>query len=532
MYKDRCQMYIIEGDFLYKKIGVCLLFSILCMTITSKTSYAQISTEAVRVGLESKYKGVTSVAISDKDIMFGYESNGFYAPDTALNSASGFSMKITDQYYVKVSSTYTTYEQALNKAVEINASGIKAAPASLGSGNWSVYCGGYSSLNEAQGASISVNGAIVSPNGKMTELISGSGVVLICDNSIAYPKIAPLSAQAITLSDRKYRGQIEFNRAQGNITAVNVINIEEYLYAVVPSEMPQKWNMEALKAQAVAARTYTSKTRKHSTQGYDLCDTIHCQAYVGYTNESSNTTLAVDQTQGQKIYYNNDLIDATYFSSSGGYTANSENVWTSALPYLRAVPDPYDTQGKTWTRTFTLADLNTFLQAKAINIGNVTDMRIDQYEQSGRVNALTIVGSSGSKTLKKEEIRTFFSPSLDSRMFAVLSNGSVVSDSVTIQGDSISMNKTLDTLKLYTADGINKQLALGSNLYVIDGSQKTKTYSMQAQTVSTASGTFVLNGKGSGPGVGMSQYGAKGMAESGKSYLDILKYYYTGVTIK
>jgi stage II sporulation protein D len=94
------------------------------------------------------------------------------------------------------------------------------------------------------------------------------------------------------------------------------------------------------------------------------------------------------------------------------------------------------------------------------------------------------------------------------------------------------MNKSLDTIKLINSDGIDKQVALGSQIYVVDGKGNTKTYSMQAQTASVAPGTFVLNGKGFGPGVGMSQYGAKGMAEASFSYIDILKTYYTGVTIK
>jgi stage II sporulation protein D len=517
--------------FLYKKLGVGLLFAILSVSI-AKTTYAQISTENVRIGLEAKYKSVTSVPITDNGIMFGYQVNGFYSPETALNSSSGFSMRSTDNYYVKISNTYTTYEQALKKAIEMNASGVKAAPASLGNRVWSVYCGGYSSSEAQNMLSRISGGTIVSPNGKRTELINGQGVMLICDNSEAYPTIAPLSSEAITLSDRKYRGQIEFNRAQGNITVINVVNIEDYLRSVVPSEMPASWGVEALKAQAVAARTYTSRTRKHDSQEYDLCDGTHCQAYVGYTNENSNTTIAVNQTHGQKIYYNDELIQASYFSSSGGYTANSENVWVSALPYLRAVPDPYDTQGKVWTRTFTVNDLNTLLNNKSINIGNITDMKIDSYEESGRVNSLTIVGSSGSKTLKKEEIRTFFSPSLDSRMFSMVSDGAIVSDSITVQGDSLTMNKTLDNIKLYAADGIEKEVALGSSLYVVDGNGATKTYSMQSQNTSVASGTFVLNGKGYGHGVGMSQYGAKGMADAKFSYIDILKSYYTGVTIK
>lgn len=519
---------------MYKNVKRILLLIMFCVIADSSVSFSAINNENIRIGLEYKYSNVQSVNISDKEIMFGYEINGFYTPETKLNSSTGFVIKTSDNYYINVGNTYSSYEQALQKAVELNSRGIKSAPASLNNSIWTVYCGGYSSFNEASSVigGLGTNAQVVAPNNKMTEITNGLGVILVCDNSLAYPRIAPLNQDAITLSDRKYRGQIEFNRVSGKITAINVLNIEDYLYGTVPSEMPSKWHIEAVKAQAVAARTYTTRTHKHTNQAYDLCDGTHCQAYQGYTNESENTTQAVKSTEGQKIYYNNELIDSIYFSSSGGYTDDAENVWANVFPYLKAVPDKYETEYKSWTKTVTLKDLNNLLNQNGVKIGNASSIKIDSYTDGGRVYALTILGTSGSKTLQKEEIRTFFNPSLESRMFEIVSGTAIMNDSINVQGNSSKYNKKLSDIELRGNDGINKSIGLNNSIYVLSGSGQILSYSTKSQTTSSTSDTFTLSGKGSGHGVGMSQYGAKGMAEAGFSYLDILNHYYTGVVIK
>lgn len=493
---------------------------------------ASNSLETVRIGLEYKYKNVQSISITTDEITFGYEINGYYNPEVNLKSKNGFSMKTSNSYYISTEEIYTSYEQAANRAANI---GSNAVAASLNSLTWTVYCGGYNSSSEASVAlsSVSSNAKIVSPNNKMSVLLDGSNVIIVCDNSMAYPQIAASNKDFITLSDRSYRGRIEFNRNSGQITAVNVIDIEDYLCGVIPSEMPSSWSMEALKAQTVAARTYTSKTHKHSQQGYDLCDNTHCQAYLGYNNESNSTNQAVSQTEGIKIYYNNELIDATYFSSSGGYTNDSEDVWTNAIPYLKGVPDTNETECKIWTRTFTLNDLNTFLNNNRINIGNAVSIKISSTSQGGRVKQLTIIGTNGNAILEKEDIKTFFSPSLDSNMFELNSGSRIISDTLTVQGEVSKSNQSVESINVRGSSGITNKIGLNSSMYVI-GENSQSTYSMKTQQISTSSNSnsFTINGRGSGHGVGMSQFGAKGMAEAGMTYIDIINHYYTSVQIK
>lgn len=136
-----------------------------------------------------------------------------------------------------------------------------------------------------------------------------------------------------------YRGEFIINNNNNNITLINKINLEEYLLGVVPSEMPSKWNAEALKAQAIAARSYAvANLGKHATKGYDLKDNTEDQAYNGASAETAQASKAVVDTLGIVVTYNHQIIPAYYHASSGGQTVNSGGLWCKNLPYLRSVP--------------------------------------------------------------------------------------------------------------------------------------------------------------------------------------------------
>lgn len=138
---------------------------------------------------------------------------------------------------------------------------------------------------------------------------------------------------------RWYRGQlIVFNTGNG-VTVANDLDLESYLLGVVPAEMPSKWNAEAHKAQAIAARSYAiANLDKRSKYGYNLKDTPEDQAYGGASAETAKTNQAVVETKGQVLVYGNKVIPAYYHSSSGGYTINSGAVWVKDLPFVRSVP--------------------------------------------------------------------------------------------------------------------------------------------------------------------------------------------------
>lgn len=136
-----------------------------------------------------------------------------------------------------------------------------------------------------------------------------------------------------------YRGNLEAQVRNNGITVINDISLEYYLLGVVPSEMPSKWNQEALKAQAIAARSYAiANLGKRGSRGYDLKDTPEDQAYGGASAETKETNTAVKSTLGEVLVYNNKIIPAYYHASAGGHTQNSGGTWNRDLPFLASVP--------------------------------------------------------------------------------------------------------------------------------------------------------------------------------------------------
>lgn len=151
--------------------------------------------------------------------------------------------------------------------------------------------------------------------------------------------IKPTGKGYITAKKRWYRGALIVENRGGNIVVINDLPLEDYILGVVPSEMPSKWNYEALKAQAIAARSYAIANRgKRASRGYDLKDTPEDQAYGGASSETYSTNKAVIETKGIVVTYNKKVIPAYYSASAGGHTVNSGQVWNKDLPYLRAVP--------------------------------------------------------------------------------------------------------------------------------------------------------------------------------------------------
>src|SRR5437588_11849279 len=172
--------------------------------------------------------------------------------------------------------------------------------------------------------------------------------VKLANAASAKPLTGPLTFQPgpspLQLGSRHYRGAIQLDVVDGKLRAIDVVGLEQYLYGVVPSEMPYTWAPEALKAQAVAARSYALSNRAVAAP-FDLYSDTRSQVYLGIAHERPSTNAAVDATAGQVLLYGGQVAHTYFFSTSGGRTANVADVWTggSILPYLVAVPDPYDT---------------------------------------------------------------------------------------------------------------------------------------------------------------------------------------------
>ena len=206
---------------------------------------------------------------------------------------------------------------------------------------------------------------------------------------------------ALALKHR-YRGSIQVDVNAGKLRAINMVGLEQYLYGVVPSEMPYTWHPEALKAQAIAARSYALATRR--TGAFDLYPDTRSQVYLGIEHEKPSTNAAVNATAGQVVLYDGEVAKTYFFSSSGGRTASAEDVWGEPVPYLVSVPDPYDSISPhhDWGPfVFTGTKLAKMLKMK----GQVVDLQ-PELNSSGRIKVLNVIGTKGTLAVPGAVLRT------------------------------------------------------------------------------------------------------------------------------
>jgi stage II sporulation protein D len=338
----------------------------------------------------------------------------------------------------------------------------------------------------------------------------------------------------VFLGGNKYRGVIEFIPLGGRVSAVNVLSIEEYLFGVLPAEMAPHFQLEALKAQAVAARTYTFRQVKsiasHREQAFDICDTTCCQTYRGAANENENTTEAVLLTFGLMLFFDGEPIIANYFSSSGGATENSEDVWTNALPYLRSVNEIAEHNPRVWERHVTWAQLTSAAASANAGIGAVSGISISRLAASGRVLELTLHGANGSWVVPRSVgVMGLFANAggnLPSRNFQIV-GAAHTTPTVSVYDGHRIYEAPLNSFYALDSKGAVSRL---QHAYVYDG-ETTRRIDSVPQIARGGSG-ITINGRGWGHGVGMSQLGAEGMARLGYTFSEILMHYYTGVEIR
>ena len=345
-----------------------------------------------------------------------------------------------------------------------------------------------------------------------------------------------------------YRGEIEARRfSTSDMTVINELPIQEYLYGVVPREIGGNSPIEAVKAQAIIARTYAIKNyNKREKWGFNLTNTTDDQAYGGYDWENPNSNGAVDETEGLYATYNGELIGGYYFSTSGGYTESSANVWGGEVDYLEAVPDPYEPQNlskTTWSVTYSAEEIEEILNKKGVNIGKVLDVVINDFSDAGRVLELEIVGSKDSYIATKSQARTLLN--LNSQWFTINDDEPEVpdydyndlinkrdehKDNEEDEENGTKDDRNNDEIKPLLAKILNaieekNFLAFNDDEVKIDV-QYTANKNKKSATI------FEIKGRGWGHSVGMSQNGAIGMANNDFSCEEIIKWYYRGVEIE
>ncbi len=517
--------------------------------------WAKNTPDLIEIGLESVCKNVRAANINTSSLEVGTLEQHTFQKDGNITSSNGFTATAVQGELIQLSDT-SSKNAAQQLADNMQNMGLQASLGYLGNDDWTVYIQNSSVAEVEQKSNVRAErvSAFVGIG-----LQDGTKMALLVSDTVPYAFGGTDQAQTFSINGKAYRGYLKFEQKGNALTAVNVVDLEQYVYGVVPSEMPVSYGLEALKAQALAARTYAAyAVHNHQNQGYEMCDTIHCQVYKGYGIEHTTANQAVDDTAGMVIYYQGVPIEAVFSASSGGYTENSENVWQNTVPYLRAVPELTEYTNNPWTKTITLSELDSLTKKQGNHIGTVQDIVITKLSTGGRVQEMKIVGSAGEKVLTKESIRTYFSPicgSLPSKMFRINKKGGEIGvyDGAYQVGNTGNtfiqpqQSETPTTKKHSLTEAAQKGIVVKTEgtLSMMNGTTigKTEPSSLtpaasEAYTVydvnipTVENGKFVFEGVGNGHGVGMSQNGAKGMADMGYTYDQIIKHYYTGVTIE
>ncbi|WP_293988779.1 SpoIID/LytB domain-containing protein [uncultured Megasphaera sp.] len=348
----------------------------------------------------------------------------------------------------------------------------------------------------------------IAPNVPVSIALSGSHLTVNGETSMVPVEVRSLvKGGTVKITDGyAYRGALEMMKSPGRwgLTVVNVVSVEDYLYGVVGKEMSPSWSEEALKAQAVAARTYAiAHKRRFVQRGFDLTDDTSSQVYAGINGESPSIIKAVNATKGEILTYQGRPIDAFFCSTAGGWTEDSEKVWGSYVPYLRGVRDTSDAMpGYRWSVTTTPEQMASKLSAAGKGVGRIEaielsplakrPMAVSDRGVSGRVQSMVVKGSRGSVTVKGSAFQSIFG--LRSTLF-----------------------------DFYSGRGSAPDPDAGKAV-------------RKANFAVKAGQPLTIYGFGWGHGLGMSQYGAYQMARTHADekdyYRQILTHYYTGTKIE
>jgi stage II sporulation protein D len=258
----------------------------------------------------------------------------------------------------------------------------------------------FSGANSACGASLT-------PSASYTATLSGATVVLKSANGGQVGSCGGLlsatGAPNVNVTGKgTYHGSLEVRpSAISGLNAVNAVDLENYVRGVVPRESPASWPTEALKAQAVAARSYAIADALHGS-GYDQFDDTRSQVYGGVAAETAKSNQAVDATAGQVVMYAGKIAQTFFFSTSGGHTENNEfsslGFGQPAIPYLRGVDDPYEADAGSpyehWTRKFSAGRMNSALRGLGLK-GGLRKIAVKQRGASPRVVRAKLVGARG-----------------------------------------------------------------------------------------------------------------------------------------
>ena len=472
-------------------------------------------------------------------------------------------------YHVLVEDGYRSYEQAAADAQEYRDGFVAWID-----GDYQVRAGSYTSRQEAEDAAQSLGGTVAGTSSYAVNVTrTGTAEILFQfdggdDLALGVmPDVTGADTVRTWFKGYRYYGGFRYERiGGGDLTVVNIVDLETYIKGVVPYEMSSSWPLEALKVQAVCARSYAYiniHSGKHTSYHFDVCNTTDCQAYYGAgTNSSSyqateRTDQAVDETAGEYAWYDGQVIEAFYSSSHGGASESVYNVWGTSLeqyPYLCGVEDPYEADMasknsySSWTVSYTSSELAQRLENYGYDASSGIESLTLTYSDLGNVIQVRVnYRGGGSDTIRPSSMRSVFG--ISSIRFTV--NGQAASSgsgTTSSSGGGLTANgsTSLDSQGTYTVisgSGSLSQAGL-DGLYAISGSGSitpaedaasgggSGTDTPTGTQVTVSGSSYSFQGSGNGHQLGLSQYGAWAMAERGFTYEEIIEFYYPGTYVR
>ncbi len=492
-----------------------------------ENEYINISgREDIKIKLGTPNQSELILDTKSKELEIKIDS--FYSDDVYYNE---YNSKSTEgPYHIVLNKSYDSYSQALEDLIEIeNEVNIDGFIYYDGADYYPTF-GRYTTDDRAQ----DIAKSIFNEYSYNIENHKSDSIIVLNENDnviFSYKKNYDIfftceDSNTIFFDGVEYHGDASFNIIdEYKLLSINIVPIEEYLKGVVPSEIPALWHIESLKAQAVAARTYAvASTFVSAPYGYHVVDNQNSQVYNGIDREYSSTNKAIEETENELIYHNDSLITAYYHSTSGGKTADSGNVWSYTLPYLKSKEDDFSniSPHTDWNISYTKEELIDIFEEE-FDTEEIYDMDILEVGNDERVIETSFKTDKGEINLIKEEVRAVLGYSkLKSTWFTIEKNNQL---SILNKEDSIETNLA-ENNKISYKDGQIEKNTIGYN-------EKEEILKVNENfQVNSSPDIFTLIGKGWGHGIGMSQYGARQMAEEGFTYKEILEYYYTGVTVK
>jgi len=577
---------------------------------TAQSIFDVSAKSGVLIGFLKNDRFEEILKVPDSSTVFVRKDTYYYNAGEGLKEFEPSSVKpsgtVYGPYHIKIGSNLSDASSAGAKAASYQKAGIKAYVAYDDA--WQVWAGSYQNEEEAKTDIVNYKKvvsdaelSVVAPaSGRIVASDSNHKILCIFGSSSAYFQIRPApenNPNVINIKGDPYRGAVEVRRlSNSDMTVINVVSMQEYLYGNVPPEIGGNSPAEALKAQAIASKMYViNNMGKHGKTGFDVCATTGCQVYKGYKVEVPACNKAIDEVKDKIITYNGSPAKHIYyFASGGGSTEDVSNVWGSSYPYLVSVEDKYE-KIYTWTKTLRASDVKAILP----QLGNILGISIVRTANTGRVTQLAVRGADREEPMyfTNEKCRTVFG--LNSQLYTIttdadvyvsayaapdtksgtqegaennsVSNGTSANDtgsngsaaskaasnetaakenaankgseskteekeagSATDKAETVKAPVSNITVPVKTQLGGNKVIT-ASGVKTLGGSNKKITIlgaNEKVNKVPMIPETYTFSGKGWGHAVGMSQEGAIGMAKAGMTYEQILTHYFQGTKVE